>query len=250
MDADAQQYESQHRDEPERDRTAVPEEGRGRWSRSVRVAAGAAFVATVLLLVSAFVVQPFLIPSSSMAPTLQVGDRVMVNKFAYRFGNHPERGDVVVFDGRGSFVREEEPGGGPVTDLLRAAGAAAGLTEPSGTDYVKRVVGVGGDRVRCCDERGRVEVNGVPVTEDYLHEGDEPSSVPFDVRVPGGRLWMMGDHRSDSSDSRDHLGEPGGGTVPLDRVVGRVDWIGWPADRWTSLAGGLASARAGADGRG
>lgn len=205
---------------------------------------------TVVLLVSTFVVQPFLIPSSSMDPTLRVGDRVMVNKLAYRFGNHPERGDVVVFDGRGSFVAEEESHGNPVTGLLRAAGAAVGLVEPPDTDYVKRVIGVGGDRVSCCDKRGRVEVNGKPVDEAYLHPGDKPSAVPFDIEVPPGRLWMMGDHRSASVDSRAYLGKPGGGTVPVDRVIGRVDWIGWPPSRWTSLGAQEPSGTVGAYGHG
>lgn len=220
--------------ESERDRSADPEQGRRRWSRSVRVSMAGAFVLTVVLLVSTFVVQPFLIPSSSMDPTLRVGDRVMVNKLAYRFGNHPARGDVVVFDGRGSFV-EEESRGNPVTGLLRAAGAAVGLMEPADTDFVKRVIGIGGDRVTCCDERGRLEVNGAPVEEAYLHAGDAPSAVPFDIEVPRGRLWVMGDHRSGSVDSRDYLGKPGGGTVPVDQVIGRVDWVGWPPNRWDSL---------------
>lgn len=235
--------------EPERDRSAGPVQERRRWSRSVRVAVGATAVLTVVLLVSTFMVQPFLIPSSSMDPTLRVGDRVMVNKLAYRFGNHPERGDVVVFDGRGSFVSEEESHGNPVTGLLRAAGAAVGLVEPPGTDYVKRVIGVGGDRVSCCDKRGRAEVNGIPVDEEYLRSGDKPSAVPFDIEVPPGRLWMMGDHRSASVDSRDYLGKPGGGTVPVDRVIGRVDWIGWPPSRWTSL-GAHPSGAVGAYGHG
>lgn len=247
MDAGAPRHEG--RDQTERDGADAPEEGGVRRSRSVRMAGGAGLVALVLLLVSTFVVQPFLIPSASMSPTLRVGDRVVVNKLAYRFGNHPQRGDVVVFDGTGSFV-EEEPEGDPVVGLLRAGGALLGLTKQSETDYVKRVVGVGGDRVRCCDERGRLEVNGVPVTEEYLYEGDEASSVPFDVQVPEGRLWTMGDHRSDSSDSRDHLGSPGGGTVPVDAVIGRVDWICWPPGRWTSLTHGPSYAHASADGRG
>jgi signal peptidase I len=175
----------------------------------------AAAAAVLLLLAHTFVVEPFRIPSDSMGNTLEAGDRVLVNKLAYRFGNLPGRGDVVVFDGTGSFDREPA----------------------EGTDYVKRVVGVGGDRVVCCDERGRIEVNGEPVDETYLHPGDRPSAVPFDIRVPEGRLWVMGDHRSRSSDSRDHLGAPGGGTVPVGRVIGRADWIVWPADRWTSLRG-------------
>ncbi|WP_138897997.1 signal peptidase I, partial [Streptomyces chryseus] len=91
------------------------------------------------------------------------------------------------------------------------------------------------DRVVCCDKRGRVEVNGLPVDEEYLYPGDAPSKVPFDIVVPQGALWVMGDHRSHSRDSRDHLGEPGGGMVPVEKVVGRADWIGWPVSRWSSV---------------
>ncbi|MFI9205932.1 signal peptidase I [Streptomyces sp. NPDC053048] len=189
-----------------------------------------------LLLVSSFLVQPFLIPSGSMRNTLQVGDRVLVNKLAYRFGDAPRRGDVIVFDGTDSFVQGGPPAENPVAALVRKGASSVGLMRSPSTDYIKRVVGVGGDRVRCCDRRGRLEVNGRPVLEEqYLYPGDSPSQVPFDIVVPEGKLWVMGDHRSDSRDSRDHLGEPGGGTVPLDRVIGRADWIGWPLGRIDSL---------------
>jgi signal peptidase I len=162
-----------------------------------------------LLLLNAFVVQPFLIPSGSMENGLRIGDRVLVNKLAYRFGAEPRRGDVVVFDGTGYFGKG---------------------------DYIKRVVGVGGDQVVCCDKKGRIEVNGRSVDEStFLYPGDGPSTVPFKVVVPDGTLFVLGDHRSDSSDSRDHLGSPGGGMIPVSDVVGRADWIVWPASHWTRL---------------
>ena len=225
MDTEAQQH-------MERDRSPRPSgvevseeisdtEGAGERSRFAWVdrttarVPGGRYTLTVLIcllflaLFSNFVLQPFQIPSSSMADSLRIGDRVLVNKLAYRFGSEPQRGDVVVFDGTGYF---------------------------GNADYVKRVVGVGGDRVVCCDQEGRLEVNGRWVDESsFLHPGDSPSNVPFDVVVPEGRLFVLGDHRSDSSDSRDHLGSPGGGMVPLDSVIGRAEWIAWPADHWTRL---------------
>ncbi|MFE0606406.1 signal peptidase I [Streptomyces sp. NPDC058892] len=214
-----------------------PDRSAGRRPSWRRPAALGAICTVFLLLLSNFVVQPFLIPSRSMERTLQVGDRVLVNKLAYRFGDQPRRGDVVVFDGTGSFVRAPA-GGGPVGELVRGAASALGLAEPSDTDFVKRVVGVGGDDVVCCDAAGRVSVNGVPLDEPNLYPGDAPSKVPFRIVVPLGTLWVMGDHRSQSRDSRDHLGEPGGGMVPVEKVIGRVDWIGWPVSRWGSVGGG------------
>ncbi|WP_433545464.1 signal peptidase I [Streptomyces sp. CA-294286] len=251
MDTEAAQH-------PERDRSPDPGDGDGERSRSARLSGHdeltedamsgqshrplwrgpllyTAACLTFLLLLSGFVMQPFLIPSTSMQPALDVGDRVLVNKLAYRFGAVPQRGDVVVFDGTGSFVREE-PSADPVTGALRWAGSALGLTEPAETVFVKRVVGVGGDRVVCCDKRGRLRVNGRAVDETYLHPGDSASRVPFDIVVPQGRLWMLGDHRSRSSDSRDHLGSPGGGMVPVERVIGRADWTAWPFGRWGATA--------------
>ncbi|MEU6537569.1 signal peptidase I [Streptomyces sp. NPDC047000] len=162
-----------------------------------------------VLLLNAFVAQPFQIPSGSMEPGLRIGDRVLVNKLAYGFGARPQRGDVIVFDGTGYFGH---------------------------ADYVKRVVGVGGDHVVCCDKEGRIAVNGRPVDETaFLYPGDVPSAVDFDVVVPDGTLFVLGDHRGDSADSRDHLGSPGGGMIPVRTVIGRADWIVWPPGHATRL---------------
>ncbi|MFF9627045.1 signal peptidase I [Streptomyces griseosporeus] len=199
----------------QRDRSSLPgtgaAEGRSRFALVARLAAwlpGGRITLTLLtcllfaLLLNLVVARPFEIPSGSMESGLRIGDRVLVNRLAYRFGAEPRRGDVVVFDGTGYF---------------------------GDADYIKRVVGVGGDHVVCCDKEGRITVNGRPVDESaFLYPGDEPSTVPFDVVVPDGRLFVLGDHRSASSDSRDHLGSPGGGMVPVGDVVGRADWIVWP----------------------
>ncbi|MFF2044757.1 signal peptidase I [Kitasatospora sp. NPDC058170] len=201
-----------------------------------------------LLLVNAFVARPFAVPSGSMENTLRPGDRLIANKLAYAFGGHPQRGDVVVFDGTGSFLREsDEPD--DFWDGLRSLGRDLGLAPAGNSVYVKRVIGVGGDRVTSTGPGGRITVNGVPIDESaYLAPGDEASNVAFDVVVPVGRLWMMGDHRSASRDSRDHLGEPGGGFVPESKVIGRADWVVYPIGHWSSLDRPAAFAATGGTG--
>lgn len=182
------------------------------------------------LLIRTFLVQPFFIPSGSMENTLHVGDRVLVSKISYRVGEI-SRGDIVVFDGTDSFTTPPSaatPGSIPAR-VARWVGGSLGLTPAGERDFIKRVVGLPGDRVACCDDTGRLTVNGIALDEQaYLFPGDAPSAVPFDVIVPDGRLWLMGDHRGSSQDSRSLLGQPGGGMVPQSRVLGRAFFVVWP----------------------
>jgi len=168
-----------------------------------------------------------------MEPLLHTGDRILVARTGFQ-AEPLGRGDVVVFDGRGSFAPLNS-GNGPVVDGLAEAGRWLGLAG-SDTTYVKRVIGLPGDRVVCCDAGGKLTVNGQQVAEPYLYPGDTPSEVKFAVEVPAGRLWLMGDHRSLSADSRSLLGAPGGGMVPLERVIGRPVQILWPLDRFAAVA--------------
>ena len=185
----------------------------------------------VVLLITTFLVKPFSIPSGSMENTLQVSDRVLVNRAVYKVRDI-ERGDVVVFDGSGSFVPPQvAPDRDSITGALVWVGQSFGLVAPDSTDFIKRVIGTGGDRVTCCDAQGQLTVNGAPLVEDYLFPGDAPSLQPFDVEVPDGMLWVMGDHRSASADSRSHMGDPGGGFVPESSVVGRAMTVVWPISR-------------------
>ncbi|ALE06406.1 signal peptidase I [Arthrobacter sp. ERGS1:01] len=170
----------------------------------------------------------YYIPSASMEPLLLTGDRVLVSRTD--FATAPiQRGDVVVFDGRGSFTPLNS-GNDPITDAAIGAGQWLGLV-PNNNIYVKRVLGVAGDTVKCCSAQGQLEVNGVPISESYLYPGDVPSELKFDVTVPQGKLWLMGDHRDVSLDSRSLLGMPGGGLIDTDRVIGRPWATVWPLGR-------------------
>jgi len=190
----------------------------------------------VVILITTFIAKPFSIPSGSMENTFQVGDRVLVNRLVYHF-RPIERGDVVVFDGTDSFVPAgEQVSVNPIAAAATWLGRSVGIVQPEGTDFIKRVIGVGGDTVACCDAEGRVTVNGVPLQEEsYLYPGDAPSDQAFEVVVPEGMMWVMGDHRSNSADSRAHLGDPGGGMVPQGQVVGRAMNVLWPIPRIGSV---------------
>jgi signal peptidase I len=196
-------------------------------------------VVVVMALALSFVIktwllQAFYIPSSSMEDTLLVGDRVVVNKLVPGVMDL-HRGDVVVFSDPGDWLvptpRESQ---GTLRDAVHDGLVFVGLLPSASDDHlIKRVVGLPGDRVTCCGSDGRLRVNGEPLEEGYVKEGDAPSTIPFDVTVPAGRVWVMGDHRSDSEDSRYHDDDGTGrtGSVPVDDITGRAIAVVWPLDR-------------------
>jgi signal peptidase I len=197
-------------------------------------------IALVLaLLIKTFLVQAFFIPSGSMENTLHIGDRVLVNKLVYRIRD-VHRGEIIVFRGPTSWqdnpeFQTSEPGN-PISKFFHDIGSALGVAAPSSKDFIKRVIGVAGDHVVCCDPQGRITVNGHPLTENsYLYPGAKPSDSNFDVTVPKGRLWVMGDHRNMSADSRSHISDGNDGTIPTGNVIGRAFIRVWPPGDWGTL---------------
>jgi signal peptidase I len=210
------------------------------------------------LLIKTFAVQAFFIPSESMERTLHgctgcTGDRVLVNKIVYRIRD-VRRGEIVVFNGVDSWTAEAqvvEPSN-PAQRVLRAVAGAVGIGVPNERDFVKRVIGLPGDRVACCSN-GHVTVQPrgadrpVELHEPYVFEDDQKAFCQAGVGdaicppgatgvlVPPGRLWVMGDHRSRSGDSRAHMSDAGQGTIPLTHVIGRAFAIVWPLHRWSVL---------------
>ncbi|MGH8791796.1 MAG: signal peptidase I, partial [Stackebrandtia sp.] len=197
-----------------------------------------AFCAAVLL--RTFVVQSFDIPSGSMENTLLVGDRVVVNKLIYEV-REPQRGEVVVFRGSDRWHPEAQIDTDTTLteDSLRILGDLVGIAAPNEKDLIKRIIGIGGDTVACCDEDGRVTVNGVSLDEPYIFENASEEADPTandcrsrrfgPVDVPEGHMFVLGDHRGNSRDSRCQ------GFVPVENIIGRAVNIVWPKSSWASL---------------
>jgi signal peptidase I len=221
-------------------RGARGEKKRGSLLKELPILLVIAFV--LALLVKTFLVQAFFIPSGSMEQTLHgctgcTGDRVLVNKVPYWFGE-PKPGDIVVFKGPETWAPEVTvaPASNWFTGSLLWLGRAVGVAPPSDEDFVKRVIATGGQTVQCCDTQGRVTVDGKPLDEPYIYQNTPIDQRPFGpVTVPQGRLWVMGDHRSNSADSRVHLTDKFSGTVAVDDVIGKAALIVWPLNRFSIL---------------
>ena len=199
------------------------------------------FVVAVLVsfLIKTFVVRSFYIPSASMENTLQINDRIIVNELEPNLVPI-QHGDIVVFRDPGGWLPPSVPTNqNPIAAAWDAALSFVGLSAPDSNDHlIKRVIGLPGDHVTCCNALGQMSVNGVPLKEPYvlLPPGSQAvSGITFDVTVPKGSLWVMGDNRYNSADSRYHVNDPGKGFVPISNVVGRSFVISWPIDRWSWL---------------
>lgn len=219
---------------------AVEPEGKAKKKSSP----GRAFLETVVIIVIAlaaailirvFLVQAFYVPSGSMENTLLPSDRIVASKITTHFSG-VNRGEVVVFKDPGGWLPAPAPAPGGVAGAMRSFFTFIGLLPAdSGSDLVKRVIGVGGDHIQCCDPQGRIVLNGKSLVEPYIKPGDPTDQVIFDVVVPQGDVFVMGDNRSNSRDSRYHLRVNDGG-VPVDNVVGKVFAIVWPLNRMSVVS--------------
>ena len=256
IDGDIPVADDEGTEEPEE-----PVESKRRLSWLTEFVVLVAIALAIALVVKTYLVQPFVIPSGSMEDTLLVNDKVIVNKLVGHI-SQIHRGDIVVFDGAGNWDAPTATSSDPLVrvyrNLLSLFGDDAGQT-----DYIKRVIGLPGDHVACCNAQGLVTVNGIPLHESsYLYPGSAPSTIRFSVVVPPGRLWVMGDNRGDSSDSRLHDCSIVGaacvpwdrdGTIPESAVIGRAFMVIWPFSRikvlWvpsTFGQAGLSSGHSGA----
>src|SRR5262245_6268957 len=201
------------------------------WQERIALLATAFILA---LLVKTFFLQAFYIPSASMEPTLMTNDKILVEKVSYWNGDI-HRGDIVVFDDPGGWLDQADEA--HANNFIQRGLEIVGLY-PTGGHLVKRVIGIGGDRVSCPGPNARLRVNGVPLDETYLPDTIRPcasaANLPgqrLSARRPEDYLWVMGDNRPNSADSTRHLGDPAGGAVPAEDVVGKVWAIVWPASR-------------------
>ncbi len=219
---------------PATDHAGAPSGGHRLWLAVREVVLIVLITLLASFLVKTFLFRAYYIPSGSMEQTLQINDRIFVNLLVPGPFD-VERGDVVVFEDTKGWLGEPAPvASNPVREALEFIGLMPNSSEQH---LVKRLIGLPGDRVECCTAEGLLTVNGTPVEEPYLHPGSAPSDIPFDVTVPEGQIWVMGDHRDASADSRMHQDGPGNGFISLDDVTGRAEVIAWPLSRWGDAGG-------------
>lgn len=201
------------------------------WLREFGLIVGLALV--ISFVVKTFFLQAFFIPSESMENTLIEGDRVVVNKLG---ASKVHRGDIVVFSDPGSWLSNPPVEQSMPSEVMQKVLTFVGiLPQDAGDHLIKRVIGVGGDKIACCDDEGRVSVNGAAIDETYLAPGSVPHEIDFETVVPEGYFWVMGDNRAHSGDSRMHQGDPGGGSISGERVVGIAFVKVWPLNRFEVL---------------
>jgi len=210
---------------------------KGSLLREVPIIVVAALIVSVV--VKTFFIHFFFIPSGSMQNTLQIGDRIAVNKFA-NFFSDIKRGEVVVFRDPANWLGAAPVNttAGPAEWIKTGLVDVGVLPDPAKQYLIKRVIGVGGDHVTCCDTAGHLQVNGTSVNEPYIFAGNKPSDSAFNITVPQGFIWVMGDHRGASADSRFHTDDVHKGMVPLSDVVGRAEFVVWPLNHMTFLSVG------------
>jgi len=210
---------------------------KGSLLREVPIIVVSALVVAVII--KTFFIHFFYVPSGSMQNTLGIGDRIAVNKFSALFSDI-RRGEVVVFKDPANWLGSPPaPSGNVVARELKRGLVDVGILPDPATQYlVKRTIGVGGDHVVCCDTAGHLQVNGTSINEPYIFAGNKPSDSAFNVTVPQGFIWVMGDHRGASADSRFHTDDVHKGMVPLSDVVGRAEFVVWPFNHMTFLSVG------------
>jgi signal peptidase I len=237
-DATAEAAPAEQAATEKRERGGSRKRGFALFLRDVALIIVAAII--ISFLIKTFLIRSFYIPSESMEDTLLVNDRIIVNQLVPDV-TAIERGDVIVFTDPGGWLDPVyEAPKDPISGFFEWLGSIVGLTAPDSNDHlIKRVIGLPGDHVTCCNDFGQLSVNGVALDEDpYVRLPDGVTKVSrddFDVTVPEGSLWVMGDNRWNSRDSRYNRDKPGNGFVPIDDVVGRAILISWPVERWTWL---------------
>lgn len=240
-DEPEQSREHEARDDDPADTGAEPRSRRKKKQRSFWKELPILILVALVLafLIQHFLARVYMIPSGSMEDTLRIGDRILVDKVTYEFSD-VQPGDVVVFKGPKTWVPESatDDSGNGFVDFLQSIGSVFGLAPPDEKDFVKRVIATEGQTVSCCDERGRVTVNGDPLHEPYLYwpPGRRHTQQEFGpVTVPEGEVWVMGDNRTNSCDSRCQGGGGRAGAVPVENIIGEARLIVLPPSHWTVI---------------